>query len=88
MANTPHLNEGSADIQIQVTEKKKGPLFMNLEMTQAKKRHEDREERRKNAPQKTILEMYRTIGAVNGPGWRPMPKRTVLETGIVNMDQK
>ena len=26
--------------------------------------------------------MYRTIGAVNGPGWRPQKKRPVLETSI------
>ena len=32
--------------------------------------------------------MYRTIGAVNGPGWRPIPNRPVLETSIcLAMDQ-
>ena len=44
--------------------------------------HEERIERRKNAPKKTILEMYRTIGAVNGPGWRPIPPRPLLETSL------
>ena len=61
---------------------------MNLEMTTAKKAYDDREERRKTQPKKTILEMYRTIGAVNGPGWRPMPKRPVLETSVITMDNK
>lgn len=64
--------------------KKKGkaPLYLNLEQTLAKKRHDENEERRKNAPQKTILEMYRTIGAVNGPGWRPIKHRPLLETSV------
>ena len=26
--------------------------------------------------------MYRTIGAVNGPGWRPIPNRPLLETSV------
>ena len=63
-------------------EKKKAPLYLNLEQTLAKKKHDEREERRKNAPKKTILEMYRTIGAVNGPGWRPIPNRPLLETSV------
>ena len=65
--------------------KKTGPLYLNLEQTIAKKAYDETVERRKNAPKKTILEMYRTIGAVNGPGWRPMPKRPVLETSICLM---
>ena len=64
---------------------KKAPLYMNLEQTLAKKQHDEREERRANAPKKTILEMYRTIGAVNGPGWRPIPKRPLLETSVCLM---
>mmetsp|Transcript_7736 Transcript_7736/g.10921 ORF Transcript_7736/g.10921 Transcript_7736/m.10921 type:complete len:137 (+) Transcript_7736:55-465(+) len=32
--------------------------------------------------------MYRTVGAVNGPGWRPMPDRPVLETSKVLMLDK
>jgi len=67
-------------------EKKKGqPKFINLKNFQAKKANEEREERKKNEPKKTILEMYRTIGAVNGPGWRPIPNRPVLETSICLM---
>ena len=31
--------------------------------------------------------MYRTIGAVNGPGWRPKPDRPVLETSVCLMGQ-
>ena len=65
--------------------KKKEPLYLNLAQTQAKEAYEKREERRKNQPKKTILEMYRTIGAVNGPGWRPKPERPTLETSVVLM---
>ena len=32
-----------------------------------------------------MLEIYKEIGAVNGPGWRPLPERTALETSIVEM---
>ena len=60
-------------------------MYLNLEQTLAKKAHEENEERRKNQPKKTILEMYRTIGAVNGPGWRPKPDRPVLETSVCLM---
>lgn len=46
----------SADIYTEIDsrppeeEKKKGPLFMNLEMTQAKKAFDEREERKKTQP--------------------------------------
>ena len=65
-----------------IQEEKKAPLYLNLEQTLAKKKHEENEERRKNGPKKTILEMYRVIGAVNGPGWRPIPNRPLLETSV------
>ena len=77
------------DVTPEVKEEKKGPKFMNLQNTLAKKAHDDNEERLKTQPMKTILEMYKTIGSVNGPGWRPMPNRPQLETSIcLIMDQK
>ena len=81
----------SDDINIQTKDEttKKAPLYLNLQQTLNKKAHEDKAERRANAPKKTIMEMYRTIGAVNGPGWRPIPNRPVLETSIcLMMDQQ
>ena len=66
-------------------DKKKEPLYLNLAQTLAKEAHEKREKRRKTQPQKTILEMYKTVGAVNGPGWRPKPDRPVLETSVCLM---
>ena len=75
----------SASIEAKPIPEKKGPLYLNLEQTIAKKAHDETVERRKNQPKKTILEMYRTIGAVNGPGWRPKPNRPVLETSTCLM---
>ena len=60
---------------------KKEPLFLNLEQHKAKLKHEAHEKHKKDNPnekQKTMLEIYKEIGAVNGPGWRPAPERKPL----------
>ena len=79
------IDDDSIQIVHTQADKKKAPLYLNLEQTLAKKAHDENEERRKNQPKKTILEMYRTIGAVNGPGWRPKKDRPVLETSVCLM---
>ena len=52
---------------------KKDPPFLNLEQHNAKLRHEENERKKKEKPgkEKSLIEMYKEIGAVNGPGWRP-----------------
>ena len=64
---------------------KKEPPFLNLEQHRAKLHHEETERKKKErqGKEKSLLEMYREIGAVNGPGWRPKPERKSLEMGIV-----
>lgn len=56
-------------------------MFLNLEQHKAKLKHEANEKYKKEHPnekEKSILEIYKEIGAVNGPGWRPAPERKPL----------
>ena len=64
---------------------KKEPPFLNLEQHNAKLRHEENERKKKEnqGKEKSLIEMYKEIGAVNGPGWRPKPERKKLEMGVI-----
>ena len=50
--------------------------------------HEETKQHKLDFPdekEKSMLEIYKEIGSVNGPGWRPMPNRKALETSVVEI---